>query len=153
MIRGAASRRTLLGGALALALAPAARADGPEIEVWKTPGCGCCAAWVDHIEEAGFRARVRDVDGGTLAALKRRIGLSPERASCHTAFVEGYLVEGHVPAADVARLLAERPEAAGLAVPGMPIGSPGMEMGDAVEPYDVLLLRRDGRADVFASHR
>ena len=146
------SRRLVLAAALAATFAPAARADGPEIEVWKTPSCGCCAAWVDHMRAAGFEAQVRDVDGGTLAELKRRIGLSPERASCHTAFVEGYLVEGHVPAEDVERLLAERPDAAGLAVPGMPIGSPGMEMGEERDSYDVLLLRRDGRADVFASH-
>ena len=145
-------RRALAVLAAAFAPLGAARAAGPTLEVWKTPTCGCCADWVAHMETAGFAPVVFDVDGATMSELKRRIGLTPDRASCHTAFVHGYLVEGHVPAEDVLRLLAERPDAAGLAVPGMPIGSPGMEMGDERERYDVLLLRRDGRAEVFATH-
>ncbi len=148
-------RRAVLVGLCAAVITPPrlARADAPVLEVWKTPTCGCCADWVAHMAAAGFEPAVFDVDGATLSELKARIGLTPERASCHSAFVGGYLVEGHVPADDVIRLLAERPDAAGLAVPGMPIGSPGMEMGDEREPYDVLLLRRDGSAEIFASHR
>ena len=135
----------------ALSAAPAI-ADAPLIEVWKTPTCGCCAAWVDHMSDAGYRIAAKDVDQGTLYRLKAELGLTAETASCHTALVEGYVVEGHVPAQDVSRLLTERPDASGLAVPGMPLGSPGMEAGGAVDPYETLLLRGDGRTDVFASH-
>lgn len=137
---------------LSAAIAAPALADAPAVEVWKTPSCGCCGAWIDHMREAGFRVKAHDVDQGALYRIKSRVGLTPALSSCHTALVDGYLVEGHVPAADVRRLLAERPDAAGLSVPGMPIGSPGMEMGATVEPYDVLLIGRDGGTDVFASH-
>jgi hypothetical protein len=128
-------------------------AETPVLTVAKTPACGCCGAWVDHMRAEGFAAEVRDVDQGTLTTIKRRLGIGPAHASCHTATVGGYVIEGHVPAEDVRRLLAEQPDAVGLAVPGMPIGSPGMEMGDEREPYDTLLVRRDGSAEVFARHR
>ena len=121
----------------------------PTVTVYKSPTCGCCSKWADHLRENGFT--VETVDVQDLSAVKRRYGIPPALQSCHTAVVEGYVVEGHVPAADVRRLLAERPDAAGLTVPGMPIGSPGMEQGDTAEPYDVLLVH-DGETAVFASH-
>ncbi|MEP2828186.1 DUF411 domain-containing protein [Parvibaculum sp.] len=108
------------------------------LEVYKTPWCGCCTAWVDHMREAGFAVRVTEMED--LTPLKARHGVSAELASCHTALIGGYVVEGHVPASDVARLLKERPEATGLAVPGMPVGSPGMEMGDERDSYEVVLF-------------
>ena len=131
----------------ALAAAPAA---AQVLEVAKTPTCGCCDAWVRHMAEAGFDVLPRNLDSSALNRLKIAAGIVPETASCHTAMVEGYVVEGHVPAEDVRRLLAERPDAVGIAVPGMPIGSPGMEMGDETEPYEVLLIRRDGATETFA---
>ena len=147
------NRRTLLTGLLALPLsARAALAAAPEVTVFKTPTCGCCSAWVTHMEQAGFAVVTRDVAQEVLWSLKARAGLSPELGSCHTAFVEGYVVEGHVPAADVRRLLADRPEARGLTVPGMPIGSPGMEMGDQRDAYETLLVLLDGGTTVFARH-
>lgn len=136
-----------LAFAVALLAAPAA-AQG--VEVAKTATCGCCAAWVRHMEAAGFETRTEDMDHGSLARLKIAAGITPETASCHTAMVDGYVVEGHVSAEDVRRLLAERPDAVGIAVPGMPIGSPGMEMGSEREPYEVVLIRRDGALETFA---
>lgn len=129
------------------ALATPARA-----EVFKTPTCGCCSAWMDHMVGAGFETLAHDVDQETLWSIKARAGVAPELSSCHTAFIDFYVIEGHVPAGDVHRLLAERPDALGLAVPGMPIGSPGMEMGDRIDAYDTLLLLRDGTTEVFESH-
>lgn len=126
-------------------------ADRPRMHVSKTATCGCCAAWVEHMQDAGYPVDVENMDHGSLISIKMRLGLTERTASCHTAVVDGYVVEGHVPAEDVARLLEERPDAVGLAVPGMPIGSPGMEVGDEREPYDVLLIRRDGRTEVFSS--
>jgi hypothetical protein len=147
-------RRIFIAGALAMPLVVSiARAAGqPRVAVAKSPTCGCCGAWVDHMRAAGFEVEARDVSDEDLAALKRRLGLAPEHASCHTAEVDGYVVEGHVPAEDVRRLLAERPDALGLAVPGMPVGSPGMEMGNTREPYDTLLIGANGEARVFARH-
>jgi hypothetical protein len=134
-----------------LALAqPAATA---EIAVNKTATCGCCTAWIDHLRESGHTVTAQNHTYGALAQIKQRLGLQPQHASCHTAVVEGYVIEGHVPEADIARLLAERPDALGLAVPGMPVGSPGMEMGGQVDPHDVLLLRRDGSEEVFTAYR
>ena len=123
-----------------------------QMEVFKSPTCGCCSAWVDHMTSAGFDAVARDVDQETLWTMKDRAGVTPELSSCHTAFIDGYFVEGHVPASDVQRLLTERPDALGLTVPGMPIGSPGMEMGNQRDAYDTLLVLRDGSTEVFESH-
>lgn len=149
-------RRMFLAGLIAAPIAPIAAAaagrEAPTVVVSKSPTCGCCGAWVDHMREAGFEVEVQEVSDGSLAALKDRLGLAPEQRSCHTAQVDGYFVEGHVPADDVRRLLAERPQARGLSVPGMPAGSPGMEVGDLRDPYDTLLIGADGRASVFASH-
>lgn len=120
-------------------------------EVFKTAGCGCCEGWITHVREHGFEPAVRDVDMGEMARIKAEAGIVPDLASCHTTMIEGYVVEGHVPAKDIARLLVEHPDAVGLAVPGMPAGSPGME-GAGAEPYVVLLLLKGGGTTVFASH-
>ncbi len=120
----------------------------PTMTVYKSPTCGCCAMWVEHIEAAGFDVVTQDRDD--MAAVKDSLGLPPDLSSCHTGVVDGYVIEGHVPAEHVARLLEERPQALGLAVPGMPIGSPGMEMGDRRDPYDVLVVGSGGEAAVFA---
>lgn len=122
------------------------------IEVYKSPTCGCCSGWIEHMAQAGFDTLARDVEQETLWSMKDRAGVTPELGSCHTAFVDGYFIEGHVPAGDVERLLAERPEALGLAVPGMPIGSPGMEMGNQREAFDTLLVLQDGTTEVFQRH-
>ena len=136
----------------ALVLARPALAAPTRIEVFKSPTCGCCSAWIEHMSRAGFAVDARDVDQDALYALKARSGITPELASCHTAFVDGYFVEGHVPARDVQRLLGERLDAIGLSVPGMPIGSPGMEMGNQREAFDTLLALRDGSIVVFERH-
>jgi hypothetical protein len=147
------NRRTLIAAGLAV-LAPAwatAQRSTP-IEVWKSPTCGCCHDWIAHLEAAGFEVVAHDT-GNT--AMRMRLGVAPRYGSCHTARVAGYAIEGHVPAADICRLLRERPAALGLAVPGMPIGSPGMDgpaYGHRKDPYDVLLLDRQGGHTVFQHH-
>lgn len=117
--------------------------------VYKSPTCECCHRWVEHMRENGFRVVVHDVTD--VAPVKEQHGITADLASCHTALVAGYVLEGHVPAADVRRLLRERPSVVGLAVPGMPAGSPGMEVG-RIDRYDVLAPRRDGAPTVFARH-
>ena len=129
-----------------------AHASTPRVVVAKSPSCGCCTAWIRHMQDAGFDVEAKDVTQETLYGLKANLGIRQDHASCHTAIVEGYVIEGHVPASDVMRLLVERPSALGLAVPGMPIGSPGMEMGDQREPYETLLVFTSGKAKVFARH-
>ena len=150
------SRRTLVawaGALLSTVPATAALAATPHaIKVWKDPQCGCCKDWIGHMEQEGFV--VQALDEGN-RGVRSRLGLPSRYGSCHTALVEGYVVEGHVPAADVRRLLARRPDAIGLAVPGMPIGSPGMD-GPAYrgrrDAYEVLLIRKDGSARVFSAY-
>ena len=146
--------RTLLVLSLMIfGVAPVAAADTPSsIEVWKSATCKCCGAWVKHLEANGFAVTVNDTDTSALAALKRQAGVGDKLASCHTAKIDGYVVEGHVPSSDIKRLIAERPDAIGLTVPGMPVGSPGMEHGAEFEPYDVLLIKKDGATEVFAKH-
>jgi hypothetical protein len=122
----------------------------PQVEVYRSPTCGCCGAWVDHLKAAGFAVKVIEVQD--TAAARRKFGLPDRFGSCHTGIVAGYVVEGHVPAADVKRLLAAKPIAIGLAVPGMPIGSPGMEVGGARDAYDVLLIDKNGRETVFVHY-
>lgn len=123
----------------------------PVMLVHKNASCGCCGAWVDQMRAAGFSVDVRDVDN--LDPVKSRVGIPAGKGSCHTAEVGGYFVEGHVPALDIKRLLAEKPDAKGLVVPGMPVGSPGMEMPDGrVQPYLVELVSRDGTSSDFAHH-
>jgi hypothetical protein len=126
-------------------------AASPVIEVYKTPTCGCCSLWLDHLRQHGFEVKSTDLDD--LSPLKARHGVPQTMQSCHTAVVDGYVVEGHVPATDIQRLLKERPSVAGLAVPGMPIGSPGMEVGSRVQPYDVIAFDKQGSGRVFASYR
>jgi hypothetical protein len=129
----------------------AAQADLPEVVVYKTPTCGCCSKWVAHLRAAGFKVRTTDLED--LGAIRRDWKVPPKLASCHTAKVGGYVIEGHVPAADIRRLLETKPRVDGLSVPGMPVGSPGMEQGNEVEPYDVLSFNAAGETSVFASHR
>jgi hypothetical protein len=149
-------RRQLLGalGALPLiAVLPSlawAAQSLPVVQVYKSAQCGCCGAWVDHMRAAGFTVNVTEVDDTAVA--RKRHGIPERLGSCHTATVGGYAVEGHVPAAEVKRLLAQKPDAVGLAVPGMPTGSPGMEMGARQDPYQVLLVGKNGRDTVFASY-
>jgi hypothetical protein len=124
-------------------------AEASEINVYKSPSCGCCEAWADSLRANGFTMVVKDIED--LDAVKQRLGVPSSLQSCHTATVEGYVIEGHVPASDIRRLLTERPEATGLAVPGMPIGSPGMEQGDWREPYATILFTPD-RQSIYARH-
>lgn len=124
-----------------------ATSTGPVATVYKSPTCGCCSLWNRHLEENGFE--VVAYDRTDMTTVKDSLGIPPELASCHTAVVDGYVVEGHVPAASIRRLLEERPEARGLTVPGMPLGSPGMEQGDIKQSYDVLLVDTNGEATVF----
>lgn len=124
----------------------------PVIDVYKDPTCGCCSKWVEHLQDQGFT--VRTTDTRDLAAFKASHGVPSQVRSCHTALVDGYVIEGHVPSSDVKRLLSGRPPIAGLAVPGMPIGSPGMEVSGAkAQPYDVMAFDKDGSTRVFAAHR
>ena len=136
--------------ALPLSTALPALGAAPAVLVFKNPSCGCCGAWVEHLQAAGFSVSVREVED--TAPVRRKLGLPEKYGSCHTATVAGYVLEGHVPAADVKRLLATKPVALGLAVPGMPVGSPGMEVGDRVDPYVVLLVDRAGQSTVFSRY-
>ena len=124
----------------------------PSIEVWKSATCECCGNWVKHLEANGFAVKVNATDSAALERLKAQAGIGSKLAACHTAKIGGYVIEGHVPATDIKRLVAERPEAIGLAVPGMPVGSPGMEQGSESEPYDVLLLNKEGTTEIFARY-
>ncbi|HEY5634891.1 MAG TPA: DUF411 domain-containing protein [Burkholderiaceae bacterium] len=151
-------RRRLMAAAAALAVAPvASKAFAqavPLVEVWKTPSCGCCKDWIRHMEANGFRIKAHDVD--STSPVRSRMGLPDTYASCHTATIGGYAIEGHVPANDIKRLLREKPDAVGLAVPGMVVGSPGMDTpayGGRKDPYQVMLVGRDGRARVYQSYR
>lgn len=132
-------------------LAPLAWAAAPlpTVTVYKSPSCGCCGKWVAHMQANGFPVVVHDTEN--LAAHKARLGVPVAMGSCHTAEVGGYLVEGHVPAADVKRLLAEKPRARGLVSPGMPASAPGMDDPRAI-PYEILLVGKDGRAATYARH-
>lgn len=151
------SRRKVLMAALSLACAPtiwaaSEAAERTPIKVWKDPNCGCCKLWVSHLEHNGFVVTV--VDEGNKAA-RATLGMPERHASCHTAVVSGYVIEGHVPARDIRRLLKDRPNALGLAVPGMPVGSPGMDGPDFDghrDPYQVLLIRKNGSVQVFNSY-
>ncbi len=126
-----------------------AEAPLPTVQVYKSPQCGCCEKWVDHMKSAGFKVIAHDTN--TVAEHKTRLGVPLAMGSCHTAEVGGYFVEGHVPAGDVKKLLAEKPQAKGLGVPGMPASSPGMDDGSKT-PYEVLLVGKDGSTTTFARH-
>lgn len=144
-------RRLLIAAAAALSLSAAADDhaaheghDGAvhAITVYKSPTCGCCKRWIAHLEDAGFE--VEAIDSDDMNAVKQRFGVPRNMASCHTARVAGYTIEGHVPADEILRLLSDKPDAVGLSVPGMPVGSPGMEVGDRVDPYRVMLFGGEG---------
>ena len=137
----------LLGGvALVLSFRPASSDPDADVVVYKSPTCGCCSLWVDHLEEAGFTVRAENVMD--MVAVKHREGVPMDLSSCHTAIIGDYVFEGHIPARVIQDFLDEAPDLAGLAVPGMPIGSPGME-GPNPTPYDVIAFDRDGNRGVF----
>lgn len=149
-------RRALAAALVAAAAWPAALAyaRGPVAgEVWKDPSCGCCQEWVKHLQANGIELKIHDVGNN---AVRSQLGIDRKYGSCHTAVVGGYAIEGHVPAADIHRLLRERPQAIGLAVPGMPVGSPGMD-GDLYkgrkDPFSVLLLTKDGASTEFQRYQ
>ncbi|MEH0164852.1 DUF411 domain-containing protein [Paucibacter sp. JuS9] len=154
------TRRQLLAGCAVLVIAGPARARratpselAPRIQVWKGPSCGCCKDWIRHLETNGFQVSVSDA-GNTNA--RKQLGVDIKYGSCHTGLAGGYAIEGHVPVREIRRLLRERPQALGLAVPAMPIGSPGMdgpEYGQRKDPYDVLLLNKDGSARTYQTYR
>jgi hypothetical protein len=146
-------RRSLLACALTLALPTAWAANQPSIEVWKDPDCGCCKDWVTHLEKSGFKVKVNQSGN---EVVRDRLGMPKQLGSCHTALVAGYAIEGHVPASDIKRLLREKPAAIGLSVPGMPVGSPGMDgavYGGRKDPFYVLLVSKNGSSRVYQAYR
>ncbi|CAL60750.1 putative Thioredoxin [Herminiimonas arsenicoxydans] len=147
------SRTFIICLMLAAGTSAAVAQTAPVAEVWKDASCGCCGEWVRHMEEAGFKVKVHN-EGN--AEARKRLGMPVKYGSCHTTKVGKYVVEGHVPAADIKRLLQEKPAAKGLAAPGMPVGSPGMDGPDydgQKDAYDVLLIKNDGSSSVYQSHR
>lgn len=142
------NRRSFSRAALAAVLCTPvlSMAAAPVIEVFKSESCGCCGAWVEHLKANGFATRVVNVENPS--DYRERAGIPDQFGSCHTGMIQGYAIEGHVPASDIKRLLAQKPKAKGLAVPAMPLGSPGME-GPRKDPFDVLLVLADGRTKVF----
>lgn len=149
------SRRGLLlcaGAASVAAVVPAMAEVRPAIHVLKDPNCGCCTAWIQILQSEGFDVTVEPRMGTLLARYKLDNGIPQEMVSCHTGRIDGYMIEGHVPVADIRRLLDERPDAVGLAVPGMPYGSPGMGPETEREAYEVFLISRDGSTEVFSSY-
>jgi hypothetical protein len=144
-------RRPVVAAAMLVLAACSNAAQAATYTMYRDPGCGCCLSWAGHVEE-GMQAKVASVDSNDMAAIKTARGVPQELWSCHTMEVDGYVIEGHVPAEAVAKLLRERPAGvAGLAVPGMPLGSPGMEAGGRVQPYEVIAFGADGQS-VFASY-
>src|SRR5438105_8440413 len=150
-------KRAIISAIIAISILPltaavsadAHSAAGPLITVYKDPNCGCCKAWIAYLEKRGFRVDAHDTDN--LADIKTKLGVPLKLAGCHTALIGGYIIEGHVPAEDITRLLAKKPKIAGLAVPGMPAGSPGME-GMSPRHYQVIAFTKNGRTSVFAAH-
>lgn len=151
-------RRAVLGRSLAVLsaavlaqpLAALAHAETRQLTVWKTPTCGCCGEWVSHLRTNGFEVVINDVND--TAPIRKKFGLADKFGSCHTARLNGYMIEGHVPAQELNRLLAEKPVALGLAVAGMPMGSPGMEVGSTRDAYSVLLVLSDGSSRIYQSY-
>lgn len=149
------TRRSFLAFTASLAAAAPFGAwakEKPAIHVMKDPNCGCCSAWIDILEKEGFAVTTERSLGTLLIRYKQDNGIPQNMASCHTGKIDGYMIEGHVPPADIRKLLAERPDAIGLAVPGMPYGSPGMGPETKREAYDVYLIARDGSTEVFSSY-
>lgn len=145
-------RQLTLATAFLLGVATQALAQATPIDVKKTNGCGCCLAWMEHLEENGFAPSGEDMFAGFLVRFKLDNGVPQRMVSCHTGLIDGYVIEGHVPADDIRRLLSERPDIVGLAVPGMPLGSPGMDQSRWREAYDVFLINNDGSTEVFSSY-
>lgn len=145
-------RQLTLATAFLLGVVTQALAQATPIDVKKTNGCGCCLAWMEHLEENGFAPSGEDMFAGLLVRFKLDNGVPQRMVSCHTGLIEGYVIEGHVPAADIRRLLSESPDAVGLAVPGMPLGSPGMDQSRWRDAYDVFLINNDGSTEVFSSY-
>ena len=143
-------RSVLAASLLGLATLAPAFATGDEVVMYKDPNCGCCGKWAEHMREHGFK--VKEVATREMGVVKREAGVPQALGSCHTATVGGYVVEGHVPAADVRRMLADKPAIAGLSAPGMPLGSPGMEGPYPADRYEVLSFDTEGNTAVFASH-
>ena len=139
-----------MGAAAFTTVMPAVAANYPPIAAYRNPGCGCCEKWAEHLRHAGFTVTLED--DPSLAERRAKLGVPAELAGCHTAMMGEYVIEGHVPAEDILTFLARSPEARGLAVPGMPMGSPGMEMGVEPEAYDVLIFTADGKSQVYARH-
>jgi hypothetical protein len=135
---------------LSSAQAPQSASQSVTVTVFKDPNCGCCRLWVDHLRKHAFTVVTKDTSD--VATIKNSARVPQAHRSCHTAFVNGYVIEGHVPAADVQRLLKEKPKVAGLAVGGMPVGSPGMEVGNRKDAYEVVAFNRDGTTQVYARH-
>jgi hypothetical protein len=149
------TRRSLIAGAAALVGVPpqlGIAQTAPAIHVLKDPNCGCCEAWVRLLQAEGFEVTTETSFGTLLIRHKLDNGIPQQMISCHTGEINGYFIEGHVPPADIRRLLSERPDAVGLAVPGVPYGSPGMGPEESREAYDVFLIRRDGSTEVFTSY-
>ncbi len=143
-------RLVILGAAFAGSMGAAWPAAAAAPVFYRSPGCGCCHVWTERMAAEGLPVSLQDTD--ELSAKSAAFGVPDQLQGCHVGEIEGYVISGHVPPADIKRLLNERPEARGLLVPGMPVGSPGMEMDGQTEPYDVLLLKADGTTAVFASH-
>ncbi len=122
-----------------------------EITVYRSPNCGCCGEWIKHAQKHGFK--VEDIKTEEMEALKRKYNVPPELASCHTAIVDGYVMEGHIPVDDIKRFLKAKPELAGLSVPGMPLGTPGMEAGETQQPFEVLAFNAKGEVEVFKEYQ
>jgi hypothetical protein len=135
-----------------VAVASAQRPAPPAMEVYKSPTCGCCSKWVEHVRQAGFTVKVTELDDQALSGLKTKLGVPRTAQSCHTALIGGYTVEGHVPAAEISRLLKEKPAIQGVAVGGMPTGSPGMEVeGRPAQPYNVVSFDKQGDVKVYST--
>tara|TARA_Y100001936_G_scaffold94253_1_gene92762 strand:+ start:6305 stop:6787 length:483 start_codon:yes stop_codon:yes gene_type:complete len=142
-------RKSLLQSILAISLCGViSYAAATKVEVYKSPKCKCCAKWVDHMRANGFTVETNNIGN---KAVRKRVGISPALGSCHTSLIDGYAIEGHVPANDIKRFLKERPQAIGLAAPGMPKGSPGME-SSRPNPYNVLLINKKGDVSVYSRH-
>jgi len=121
----------------------------PTVKVYKNPSCGCCKKWINHLEKNGFKVEASNVSN--LDPIKQKFGIAPQFRACHTAKIGKYVVEGHVPASDIKKMLAEKPDIMGLAVPGMPMGSPGME-GHRKDPYQVISLKQEGQPEIYSRH-
>lgn len=149
------SRRKILAGLAAVPMAsalPALAQSGTAIHVYKGRGCGCCTAWVNILKENGFAPTTDTMHPAELVQIKLAKGVPQKLSACHTAVIDGYLVEGHVPVADIRRLISEKPDALGIAVPDMPYGSPGMGPETEREAYDVVLFKKDGSTEIFSRY-